>query len=553
MRIDLPTAARREFDCCIIGSGPAGIICALELARRQPTRSILLLEYGEDGPAGRNRLDETITLADPAHHHPPKACTNKGLGGSSATWGGRCVMYDAVDFQPRSPFAEHCTWPQGIDQAVAPFLADAARYFECGEEGFDLHAIPGLAYRPIAEGFREGDVTDSRLERWSRPTRFGPRYARALEEARNIHVARGCEVRELRRGPAGGVGSIAVRPTRGGPDTPVVAKAYVLAAGGQESTRILLRSPKIFAARGGVPPALGKFYQGHLSGKIARVRFAGDPAQTDFGFLRPRGAEYLRRRFQFTAEAMRRGGFMNTALWLDNPPYVDPAHRSGAMSLMYLAMITPGLGRRLAPPTIVHSVTQGRVHRLGAHVRNVGRDLPGSLWTPAALFCRRYLPRRKLPGVFLHNPDNIYALHFHAEQEPTESNRMELGPDGESLVIHYGYTDYDVESVIRAHAALDAWLRACGCGQLEYTCAPAALRAAIRGGSKDGVHQAGTTRMSATPAAGVVDGALAVWGTGNLFVCSSSAFPTSGQANPTFLLGAFAARLAHHLATHALS
>jgi choline dehydrogenase-like flavoprotein len=298
---------------------------------------------------------------------------------------------------------------------------------------------------------------------------------------------------------------------------------------------------------------LGKFYQGHISGKIARVRFSGDPARTDFGFLRPRGAEYLRRRFQFTADAMRRGGFMNTALWLDNPPYVDPAHRSGAMSLMYLAMITPWLGRRLAPPTIAHSVTQGRVHRIGAHVRNIGRDLPGSLTMPAAIFCRRYLPRRKLPGVFLYHPDNVYALHFHAEQEPTAGNRMELGPDGETLVIHYGYTDYDVESVIRAHEALDAWLRACGCGHLEYTCAPAARPAAIRSGAKDGVHQAGTTRMSATPAAGVVDGALAVWGTDNLFVCSSSVFPTSGQANPTFLLGAFAARLAHHLATHALS
>jgi len=46
----------------------------------------------------------------------------------------------------------------------------------------------------------------------------------------------------------------------------------------------------------------------------------------------------------------------------------------------------------------------------------------------------------------------------------------------------------------------------------------------------------------------VLDSDLKVWGTENLYVCSSSAFPTSGQANPTFFLGAFAARLAQHLA-----
>ena len=35
--------------------------------------------------------------------------------------------------------------------------------------------------------------------------------------------------------------------------------------------------------------ALGKYYQGHVSGKIASVRFYGDPAKTDYGFLRTSG------------------------------------------------------------------------------------------------------------------------------------------------------------------------------------------------------------------------------------------------------------------------
>ena len=94
---------------------------------------------------------------------------------------------------------------------------------------------------------------------------------------------------------------------------------------------------------------------------------------------------------------------------------------------------------------------------------------------------------------------------------------------------------------------MDEWLQRCGCGSLEYWFEPGELSAAIREMSRDGIHQVGTTRIGADPERGVVDENLRVWGTANLFVCSSSAFPTSGQANPTFFLGAVALRLAHHL------
>ena len=58
-------------------------------------------------------------------------------------------------------------------------------------------------------------------------------------------------------------------------------------------------------------------------------------------------------------------------------------------------------------------------------------------------------------------------------------------------------------------------------------------------------------RISKAAPDGVVDENLKIWGAPNLYVCSSSVFPTSGQANPTFLLGTFAVRLAHHLSGNA--
>ena len=89
------------YDVCIVGSGPAGIIVALEYSRLNPDKKILLIEYGVQGQQGNNRLDDSIEIKNKVNHHDPYECTNKGLGGTSATWGGRCVMYDEVDFLDR--------------------------------------------------------------------------------------------------------------------------------------------------------------------------------------------------------------------------------------------------------------------------------------------------------------------------------------------------------------------------------------------------------------------------------------------------------------------
>jgi choline dehydrogenase-like flavoprotein len=540
-----PSFQQTTFDLCVIGGGPAGIILSLEYARKNPAAAVVLVEFGTKGQPPTNTLDDRIEVTNLVNHHPPYECTNKGLGGSSATWGGRCVPYDEVDFLDRPILKGGCTWDLALYHEVCTYLERAAEYFECGTPSFRSQSGTRLA-----EGFREDEVIDSALERWSMPTRFGDRYARELRSLPNLTIREGYEAREFLVDAQGRAYALRLRQA-GGQAEDLRAVAFAIAAGGQETTRLLLRNPALFASIGGPSPALGKFYQGHLSGKIASVQFFGDPRKTEYGFELDEQGVYSRRRFQFTKDFLVRENLLNTAIWLDNPLYHDPAHRSGALSFMYLAMLMPVLGKRLAPPAIAHSITKGKKNRISAHVRNVVTGLPRSLWVPASIFFRRYCLKRKLPGVFLSNAQNRYALHFHAEQVPDPANRMELDADGETLRIHYDFTEADVQSVIALHRKLDDWLRQCGCGQLQYWYEPDQLPDAIRAMSRDGLHQVGTTRMADSPRQGVVDRNLKVWGTSNVYVCSSSAFPTSGQANPTFFLGAFAVRLAHYLSTHA--
>lgn len=538
----------KVYDLCIVGGGPAGIIVALEYSRLNPVKQVLLIEFGKADTTPRNHLDDSIVVKNEINHHLPYECTNKGLGGTSASWGGRCVMYDEVDFVDRPILRDGCTWDLKFYADALHHTSKASEYFECGSPEFNLHTLQGISASRIAENFQESDITDTVLERWSKPTRFGRRYRKALQSLPHVTLLEGYEARTFSDPDGDGiVSSLSIRNCYTKENCQVVARRFVLSAGTQETTRLLLRNKNLFKNLSMVPTSLGKYYQGHLSGKIASVQFYGDPRKTDYGFKREIDGTYVRRRFQFTSDFLVKNNLLNTALWLDNPLYFDPSHRSGSMSLMYLAMITPLVGKKLAPPAIAQSVTKGKRFAVSSHILNVLRDFPGSLTTTASIFYKRYCTDRKLPGVFLYSKHNRYALHFHSEQIPLRSNQMELGEDGESLLIHYELSDDDIYSVIELHKKLDRHLQECKCGHLDYWFPEEELPQAIRMMSKDGIHQSGTTRIADSPEKGVVDRDLRVFGTRNVYLCSSSTFPTSSQANPTFFLGVLAVRLAAHL------
>ncbi len=539
---------KSDYDLCVIGSGPAGLILALEYARLNKNHQVLLLEYGDEQGTHKNDLDDSILVANPLNHHEPYECTNKGLGGTSATWGGRCVMYDEVDFIEREIVQGGCTWSLDLLAECKPYLGIACEYFECGQPEFQLSSGSPWTRGRIAEGFVEGDILDSVVERWSMPTRFGRRYSQELHDSNNISVMFGVEARTFATpGKDGNIGSLTVRERSSKREFSINAGKFVIAAGTQETTRLLLRNTQVFSNLDSPPDSLGRYYQGHLSGKIASVQFHGDPKKTEYGLLKDPDNIYVRRRFQLSTEVLKQQNLLNSAIWLDNPLYHDPIHGSGALSMFYLAMITPVIGSKLAPRAIANSITKGKIYKLPQHIWNVIKGLPVSVITPALIFYRRYCVERKLPQIFLYNPQNRYALHFHSEQVPSRENRMQLASDGESLEIHYSYADEDVESVVRTHKILDDWLQKCGCGHLEYWYPPGEVRNQIRQNSKDGVHQSGTTRMADSPDSGVVDRNLRVWGCQNLFVCSGSVLPTSSQANPTFMTGVLAVRLANNI------
>jgi choline dehydrogenase-like flavoprotein len=532
-------SSKQVWDLCIVGTGPVGMAMALELERLG--REVLMIESGGREPNRESGAASKAHIVDPDRHAPMEVAVCRALGGTSWTWGGRCVAYDNIDWVDRD-FVADGRWPLKHDE-LRPWYERATEYLLCGSGQF---SIP--YHRQLAQG-----LTLDFVERWSRESRVILEHREHLVQSTKIRLSLTSTVTALNLNSAGDrVESVTVDTSRG--SVSVKAKRIILAMGGVETTRLLLHTQRNWPQHfGGVNGPLGRYYMGHISGKIASIAFDDPKIFRDLDFkLDVPNRAYYRRRFMLTAKAQLEGKVLNTAFWPDNPPFYDPGHRSGVLSSVFLALAFPPTGRKLLPEGIRLAHTGPRPYKLASHFKNVVLGAPAGAKDVVDILRDRFIKKPKKPGFLVPNKGGKYALHYHAEQIPNPESRITLGGETDSFgmpraVIDLRFVDQDVQSVIESHRLLDEALRVNGLGSLEYWYFGEGLRERVYEQASDGFHQVGTTRMGLDPRASVVDPQLKVHGIENLFVVSSSVFPTSGQANSTLLAVAFAMRLVHRL------
>ena len=544
-------------DLAVVGAGPAGIVVALEAAKQGI--SVVLIESG-----GRTFDQGVQELAEAAqwdrHRHAPLSLsTRRQVGGTSNIWGGKCVPFDPVDFLAR-PYLGAPAWPVGYKE-IQSYFQRACDWMVCGRAVFDAAQVPNVP-DAIVPGFVDDGVLGSSLERWSLPTNYGDVYRGHLERSPQVRLLTGVTCTEIVcSSESAGASHLECRTNVGG-RVQVAAKAFVVACGGLESTRLLMSSTGPAGEQlGNLGGHLGRWYLAHVEGSIANVRFSTPPRQTVFDYERDIDGVYIRRRFSFSQEYQREHGLPNVVSWLGNWELPDARHGYGQLSFIYLALTSP-LGPSLAPEVQRLSMTGGEIPGTpygmatitsrGSHLQNILRHPLATGMFAARFGAGRFLARtRRVPGFFMYNKDNLYPFQYHGEQLPNPESKVTLTSETDrlgrrKLAVDLRFIKEDVDGIIRAHKHWDRYFRARGVGQLEYQHDD--LEQAVDQRMGGGFHQAGTTRMSTSPADGVVDQNLAVHGASNVYVASSSIFVTAGQANSTFMIVAFAVRLADHLA-----
>jgi choline dehydrogenase-like flavoprotein len=535
-------------DIAVVGSGPAGIVLALELAKAGYEVALIesgLLNFSE----ASQKLGEASHF-DAQFHAPMMECTRRQLGGTSIIWGGRCLPYDPIDFDQR-PYIAKSDWPVTYEE-LEYYFQRACDYFFCGKSEFNIKNIPNIEQKSLVPGLPDEEVLTSSLERWSLPTNFGKEYFNDLKQSENIQLIYGLTCTEIETNDKGDRVEAIHGKTLGGKTIHIKCKKYVLAGGALNTTRLLLASDRRHAGGiGNHSGLLGKFYMGHISGDIAIVHFTTPPKETVYGFDRDRDNIYVRRRFSFTREFLNENQLPNIVAWLGSPKFGDPSHKNGILSSAYLALNLPILKNYLTS-TSMRKAAIGKEDQgiYWAHVMNVLKDFKQALTFVPTFGYGRYIAKRKIPALFVYSAANEYPLHYHSEQVPNINSTVTLSDERDEigmrrLNIDLQFTQQDVDGVVKAHQYWDEHLRKHNCGYLKYVASD--LKASVWDQAGDGFHQVGTTRMSEHPSDGVVGTNCNIHGLDNLFVASSSIFVTSGQANSTFMIVAFALRLADHL------
>jgi choline dehydrogenase-like flavoprotein len=524
----LEDGARLEADVCIVGAGAAGLTLALAL--EAPTRRVLLVESGGFEP------DEDVqSLYDlESVGYPPRPnymSRARYFGGSCNLWAGRCMSLQEMDLVGRA-WVPNSAWPIPPAEIRRYYPKAAAILGLPSIANFDLPTHGGrLTADERTLAMSPGFVPTISL--WApKPKRFGKSERRRIARASGVQLLLQASVTGIDLDDDGAEVRSLIAKTLTGRALRLEARAFVLAAGGLETPRLLLAShDRQSRGIGNEFDLVGRYFMEHPRAVFGAVRMApGRRLSLMRGWPLQDGKVQLG--IGLSPEAQARERLLNHYLTFEEAfsGYAEQ-HYQAAIEVGKVLLRRGHAGGRLE---------LSRARRAPAvqdfiYLLSPKEILPHRLWRLVTLARNRLVSRHEA---------RRYIVVYFCEQPPDPQSRVYLGHGKDRLGLNRLILDWRIpesvhQSLYRLQELLGAALQAQKLGTLErgtgvphYT---------------DASHHMGTTRMGATPRTGVVDPDCRVFGVRNLYIAGSAVFPSAGHANPTLTIVALALRLAEHL------
>lgn len=509
----VPSGTVIDTDLCIIGAGAAGIALAREYLGAS-FRIALIESGGMDFDPATQDLYEGRSIGDP--FTDPMASRLRYFGGTTNHWGGWCLPFEAIDFEPRGGEFPNHGWPFSKAE-LDPWYARAQQVCKLGPYDYRPSRW-GVPPDKVPAPFAGPDFEVRILQ--ENGLRFGPVYAPELRHATRVTVYLYANAFHLDAGDREAAVTTLAVTTLSGNALAVRARFYVLATGGIENAQLLLASGRDNGpGLGNGHDLVGRFFMTHLAYPGGTIVPADPYTKFDFATNDPYvpGKYRVDRILGLSEEAMRR-------LHLPN------------MMLGWTYKFAPVREAVEALKRVSHGEGPG-----GSTLSDL-REVVGNFEGVG-----EFLVRKALLGEGI--PIEALEVWCSSEQQPNRDSRITLGSKRDALGMQEVVVDWRVlpEDRINAVGTLRRFateIGRAGFGRFRPAWSdPAAWPADLYGNE----HHMGTTRMHRDPTLGVVDKNCLVHGMANLYVAGSSVFPTGGSNNPTLTIVALTLRLADHL------
>jgi hypothetical protein len=505
----------KPVEIVVVGAGLAGSLFLSEIIKH--FQSVAVLDAG-------NKVHQSIKEIETKgkYFHPPGDKYRRfGLGGSSSAWAGRCVIYDKQDFEFSKlwplPYKELNKYYQtALKQLDAEIDCDdfknlteyTGNLFKVNEndfsESFDIYSKPTDTFKKFEEKFNSSDSLKI----------YNDHVVTSLDNCKDkLKIISGFHKGKLFH---------------------IKSKIVVICNGGLETTKFLLNLQH--REKVSISSALGKYYMTHYAGTVGR--FYTEKSKINYGYGKKNNI-FIRLKYLFRKKTREDLSF--TAR-IHFPDIDNPEHSSSILSFLFLfrKIIGYEYGLRLS---------KGGTNINLKHIKNIILKPFSLIKDIYFLFLGRYLLDRKIPPL-MNTTSSYFNLDIHCEQSPSSASKISLSEEKDD----YGLYKLNVEWVPNVNdldnlaSNIQTLIDQVG-ASCEFYSSPSKeeiINELLRHGAFGG-HFIGTTRMGVDASDSVVDKNLNIHGLNNVFVLSSSTFPTASHANPSLTIAAFAIRLANHL------
>jgi choline dehydrogenase-like flavoprotein len=498
----------------IIGAGVAGLFLAHRL--REHGKQVVVLESGaREQSEDTHPFNEVVQIGDDYRGalHGRFRC----LGGTSSRWGGALLPFLEQDFAARDYYGISA-WPVSY-QEVIQYLPDLERLFSVDAEPYDQQFILNQGLEDLIP-YDDPEFV-ARFAKW--PT-FGRRnlsvlFGHRIEGDAGLNICINATATDFQLDASSGrlIGVRACHP--GGNTLTVQADQTVICAGAIESTRLLLLldaqyNQRVFAGCN----ALGRYFHDHVSTVAAKI------VTKDIHRLNRMAG------FRFVGSTMR-------SLRFELSPRVQREEKVGS-----------AFGHITFKPTFETGFDAIRTLMRAIQKRTgFPANLPWRIVRDTPYIINMMYWRAVRKQLYWPAPAD-YFLNIVVEQKPVATSSIALSHKLDGFGKQLAEINWCVGE--SEHSTCKVFLRRFNEFWARNGMSSIGVIEPIGGlssGGEDIFHPGGSTRMGTNSRDAVLSNDLQCYAVPNLWVASTSAFPSGASANPTLMLMLFSMRLAQRL------